>query len=360
MMIARPDRRLTMRAPIGGNPCHWADRAEHSPRTVWSTADVGAEDANDYWTDVVCDALVQVHARPVARTGFAGRIEHAVVDGVGFSLVTSGAQQVDRTRSLIARGQEGCALVNIQTEGQGHVAQDGRATTLPAGAMTLVDSSRPYSLRFAGAFSQLIVQVPLRMLPRGALARASAVDLGSHGPGRLIADFLVGLERQHRRDPQAAASLVPHAIGLIDCAVGWAVGAEPGAKSSTALSRERIHHFIKSHAHDADLSADAVAAACGLSRRTMFRALSAAGESFTSLLRQARVARVQQLLRAMPNRPLAMVSHECGFAGVSQMHRAFRAVSGTTPAAYRAMPITGGAGPEHLSDRAPRTRERSP
>ncbi|PZG13855.1 helix-turn-helix domain-containing protein [Nonomuraea aridisoli] len=303
-------------------------------RRIRSTADVEAGDASCYWSEMVCRTLVQVAARPMSDD-FSGRIEHFAVDHVGFSLISASAQDVQRTPSLIAGGQEDYALVNIQLDGQSWAAQDDRVTILSKGGMIFIDSTRPYSLSFKGAFSQLIVQVPKALLPRRALADATAVEIGPAGPGRIITDFLTGIEYQHRIDPLSVASLVPHAIGLLDSALSLAVRARIPKPSNAALTRERVRQFIQQHAGTPELDIDMVAAGCGLSRRTLFRALAAEGESFTSLLRRARVTLVQRMLRAYPDRSLAVVALQCGFAGEAQMYRAFRAVTGTTPATYR-------------------------
>lgn len=303
-------------------------------RQIQSTDEVEAGDASGYWSEMVCRALVQVAARPVSDD-FSGRIEHFAIDRVGFSLISASAQDVKRTRSLIAGGQEDYALVNIQLDGQSWAAQDDRVTILSKGGMTFIDSTRPYSLSFEGAFSQLIVQVPRPLLPRRALVDATAVELGPAGPGRIISDFLTGIEYQHRTDPLSVASLMPHAIGLLDSALSLAVRARIPGPSNAALTRERVRQFVQQHASRPELDVDMVAAGCGLSRRTLFRALAAEGESFTSLLRRARVTLVQRMLRTSPNRSLAAVAQQCGFAGEAQMYRAFRAVTGTTPATYR-------------------------
>jgi len=100
-------------------------------------------------------------------------------------------------------------MVNIQVSGQGTAAQDGRTVVLRPGAMTFLDSTRPYKLFFDGAFSQLVVQLPLRALPRRVLAEATAVELSADGPGWLVSDFLVGMERQHRIDPDSVGTLGP-------------------------------------------------------------------------------------------------------------------------------------------------------
>lgn len=303
-------------------------------RLIRSTTDVAAKDASEYWSEAVCRTLVEVAARP-ASDDFSGRIEHFSVDDIGFSLVSSGPQQVERTRMLVARSEQDYAMVNIQITGKGYVTQDDRAAVLAQGSMTFIDSTRPYSLSFEDTFSQLIVQVPQRLLPRRALAEVTSLELAPEGPGRLIADFLTGMERQQRIDPQAVASLMPHAVALLESALSLVTRTRP-ERPNAALTRERVRQFIHRHAQEPRLNVDMVAAGCGLSHRTMFRALSDGGETFTSLLRRARVTRVQQLLRTAPDRTLAVVAQQCGFAGEAQMYRAFRAVTGTTPAAYRA------------------------
>ncbi|MFI7614919.1 helix-turn-helix domain-containing protein [Nonomuraea terrae] len=305
-------------------------------RTIRSTEDVAAPDAFAYWSDVICDTLVHVAARPTGEQPFQGWIEHTVLDGIGWSTLSSGPQQVTRTGRMIARDQDEFLLVNIQTAGQAVVRQDGRAAALAPGSMTFLDSTRPYALEFGAPFSQVVVQVPRSLLPARSLGGVTALALGSPGPGRLVADFLVGLERQQREDPVAAAALLPHAVGLLESVLGLAARESTPRPSAAALARERVHRFVQRHAHDPRLDAAAVAAGCGMSRRSLFRVLAADGEPLTALIRRLRVARARQLLRARPGLPLAAVALECGFAGTAQLHRAFRSVTGTTPGAYRA------------------------
>jgi AraC-like DNA-binding protein len=310
-------------------------------RLVRSTEDVAESESADYWSDMVCRSLVEVAARPISRVDFKGQIEHFTVDELGFSVVASEAQEVCRTGRQIARGREDYAMVNIQLSGQSAVTQEGRAAVLTPGTMTFLDSTRPYALEFDSAFSQLIVQVPRRVLPRRVLSEATAVELGTKGPGRLISDFLIGMERQHRLDPAAVGTLAPHAVGLVTSALSLASRTRLTTQSSAALTWERVHQFIQRYAKDPSLDADLVAAACGISRRTLFRALSEAGDTtFTSLVRQVRVENMQRTMRDMPDRPLAVLAQEAGFAGESQMYRAFRKVTGTTPAAYRGVAVT--------------------
>ncbi|MEW2290292.1 AraC family transcriptional regulator [Streptomyces sp. NPDC047841] len=305
-------------------------------RTLWSSADLGTSDAFAYWADVICDTFVGVAVRPGPDAAFEGRIEHCVLDGIGFAELTAGPQQVVRTPRLIGRDHEDVLLANIQLRGRGRLEQNGRVALLAPGTMAFVDSTRPYALDFDDDFSQLVVKVPGSRLAHRAPAGATGVGLGASGPGRVIADFLVGLHRLQGQDAGAAAALLPHAVDLLDTGLAWAAGSVPPEASATALTRERIHRFVRRHAADPRLDAAGVAAGCGISRRTMYRALAAYGESLTELIRRLRVSHAQRLVRSYPERPLAAVAHACGFGGDAQLHRAFRAVTGMTPGAYRA------------------------
>ena len=261
------------------------------------------------------------------------------VAGLEFSWLTSLTPHPNLASQHACRGCHDHALVTIQVRGQGEVQQNGRTVPLAGGSMVFIDGTRPYQMRLLGPFRQLHVRIPLPLLSRQALAANTPVDFGLRGPGSVVAGFLIGLDQQHESDSRAAAALAPHAVALIEAALaqaGQESGDGPGGgEPDLAPARGRIRCYIAAHAADPGLDADMVAAGCGMSRRTLFRALAGGREPFSELVRQARVARASQLLLAEPGRLLASISAECGFSGPAQLHRAFRRVTGTTPTAYR-------------------------
>jgi transcriptional regulator GlxA family with amidase domain len=121
-------------------------------------------------------------------------------------------------------------------------------------------------------------------------------------------------------------------MGLLTSALGMAAGGPP---SSSALARQRVLAHLESHFADPGLDVDAVAVACHLSRRTLFRMFAEEPEGVAGTLRRLRVERAKVLLRAEPRRPVSSIAAACGFAGEAQLHRVFRALTGTTPAVYR-------------------------
>ncbi|WP_405743351.1 helix-turn-helix domain-containing protein (plasmid) [Streptomyces sp. NBC_00028] len=301
----------------------------------WSSAAVEGSDALSYWVDVVCDTFVGVAVRPDPDAVFEGRIETSVLDGVAFASLTAGPQEVARTRRFIARDDQDVLLVNVQLRGRARMEQNRRVAVLTPGTMAFLDSSRPYVLDFADDFSQLVLKVPKARLSHRSLNGATAVELDASGPGEVIADFLLGLDRLHGTDPRAAMALLPHAVDLLDTALAWTAGAVL-PQASSALTSQRVHRFVRRNLTDPDLDAAAVAVACRVSRRTMYRALADDGESLTALIRRLRVAHAQRLLSTNSEQTLSALASACGFGGEAQLHRAFKAVTGITPGMYRA------------------------
>jgi transcriptional regulator GlxA family with amidase domain len=67
----------------------------------------------------------------------------------------------------------------------------------------------------------------------------------------------------------------------------------------------------------------------------LFRPFRDAPRSLADELREIRIAEAQRLLRTDPDRSVADIASAYGFSGETQLRRAFRTVTGTTPGRYR-------------------------
>jgi len=315
---------------------------------VWSTAEVAQPRAFDYWRHLICDTFVQLSADPVADEGFAGQIIHRSFAGLEMSTVRAGGQRVRRTRQLIARSNEEYLLASIQTAGRGQVEQDGRTAILEPGAMSFYDSTRPYTLNFDGPFEQIVVQVPLEwaVATAGVLGpkNLTAVALGRDGATGVVADFFRSLASAQQHDPVGAELLTGHASGLLAAALSLAAGQPADNAPRASLQREQVISFLRAHLSEPTLDIETIARGCYLSRRTLFRHFAGEADGVIGLLKRMRVERAQQLLRQYPERPVRAVGYACGFAGEAQFHRAFRELTGSTPARFRASGSAGTAG----------------
>lgn len=103
--------------------------------------------------------------------------------------------------------------------------------------------------------------------------------------------------------------------------------------------RARVAGRIRAALDDGRLPAvDAVAVALGLSPRTLQRRLRQEGTGFAAEVGAVRAALARELLRDEA-RPIAEVAFRLGFADTANFHRAFKAWTGMTPAAWRRRPV---------------------
>lgn len=298
-----------------------------------STSSVAQRDTFAYWRDMICATFVRLHASPVSGTRFAGRIEHVPAGELELSTVEADSQQVRRTRSLITHSDDEYLLASIQIRGQGHVEQDGRTAALSPGQMAFYDSSRPYTLHFEAAFRQLVVQLPKRALGLADTKGLTARSLGRNDPGGVAAAFFTAFQPAVKADPGQSGCLVPHAVSMVSAAAAFADNTRPSADGAEAVLRERAVGFVRAHYADPRLDAETVAAACGVSRRSLYRILGEGG--LAARLRSVRISRAQDMLVECPGFPVGRVGRACGFDSESGFHRAFRAAVGCTPGAYR-------------------------
>lgn len=308
---------------------HTVDRSAH---VRLSTEVVAAQDAFAYWREMICATFVRLAAEPVqGATRFRGLIEHVPVGAVELSTVVAGSQHVSRTSRLISQETDEFLLASIQLAGRGLVQQDGRVAALGAGEMAFYDSTRPYTLHFDDPFHQLVVQVPRRDLMLRDTRELTARTLGAGTPGPVVATFFGSLAESAKARVDSTL-LVPHAVGLLSAAAACAGRLAPPQPSVDALTRQAVTEFLSRNLADPGLDADAVAKACHVSRRTLYRIVGE--EGVAARLRRLRIERAKALLLS-DDRPIASVMSACGFETESGFHRAFRAATGETPAEYR-------------------------
>jgi AraC-like DNA-binding protein len=298
-----------------------------------TTAEVAEHDAFAYWREMICATFVRLAAEPVEGSRFSGLIEHVPVGDVELSTVVAGGQHVRRTRALIAQGAEEFLLASIQVDGQGRVEQDGRTALLSAGDMAFYDSTRPYTLHFDDPFQQLVVQAPKREVMLRDTRELTARTLGSGTLGAVVSTFFRSLSDTAKADVDGGAVLAPHAVGLLSAAASYAGRQALSPPAADAMLRQRVLEFLRHNLADPGLDAEAVARACNVSRRTLYRIVG--DEGIATRLRRMRIEHAQAILLANQHMPVGAVAAACGFETESGFYRAFHAATGETPAEYR-------------------------
>ncbi|BCM91054.1 HTH-type transcriptional activator RhaR [Abditibacteriota bacterium] len=144
------------------------------------------------------------------------------------------------------------------------------------------------------------------------------------------------LEQTLRKDGFEAmmSGLALQLLGTVWRSFPSVAAPEPDA-SLRSLARVEVFRAELERTFYKNQGVDEVAARLGLSRRaftSLFR--RATGDSFVACVKKLRVEHAQRLLESSDRTVLA-VAFECGFEDVSVFHRAFKAVTGTSPNAWR-------------------------
>jgi AraC-like DNA-binding protein len=101
----------------------------------------------------------------------------------------------------------------------------------------------------------------------------------------------------------------------------------------TAPVSQKVRELVRLLLSSGNCSAEKVARGLGVDRRTVHRHLAAVGETFSSVLNEARIEIAAQLLAS--HRPLAEIAERLGFSGAPAFSRWFRQSFGCSPSSWR-------------------------
>ena len=174
-----------------------------------------------------------------------------------------------------------------------------------------------------------------------ALGRPGLIRLsGRGGVEALVASSLGALTRNWDSIPDAAMGPLADTLArLIGIACGSAAGEQPDAVRAGRLAQAKRH--IDRHLADPDLSPATVAAALGLSVRTLHLLFEPTGISFARHVQHRRLQECRAALLTNPARPVTDIAFAWGFNNLSSFYRAFQAAFAMSPGDLRATLQTG-------------------
>ncbi len=312
------------------------------PRLL-STADVAERERLAYWTDMVCDAYVQLECDPSAGADtIVGEIRVDRLATLELSRVTSTAQQVRRTPARIARASEDYFLVSIQTHGRGRVSQDGRDALLEPGDFALYDSTRPYTLSFDDAFQQYVLMLPGPSL-RTALRRTESLTATTVSGQRGAGHLMIGMIRALAADidalaPESAAAVADSVTQILVAGLAALPAAHGEALSrSQGFHREQVRALVRERLRDPALNVVEIARCLRLSPSTLHRAWAGEACSLSDWIWAQRLDAARRDLcdPAQAACNVSQIAFSWGFNDAAHFSRAFRARFGCAPSDLR-------------------------
>lgn len=211
------------------------------------------------------------------------------------------------------------------------------------GTCGIIDCNVPFNGQIHcdpdGVFESIQAVIPahlfLECIPNGA--RCSGAFSLAGAAGQAIQSVLDVLwqhgESMNETTRTALARALLHA--LEEC-----IGEHPTTQRAPSVVEQRIvevEEYILLHLSDPTLSADKVAAGCGISPRYLAHLMRERNKTFSDFLWKHRLPRARDNLIAagLRERTIAEVAFMSGFKSAAHFCRMFKAVYGSTPSEYR-------------------------
>ncbi|MEV0075604.1 helix-turn-helix transcriptional regulator [Nocardia neocaledoniensis] len=316
---------------MSGNPDRW----------LVSSADVAESDAVSYWESRVSESFGRVAIDLVPDQPFYGSfqrlwsspellIARSETSGHGFRHTARQVARADRHSFTIMFAEAGHRVV---------VDDDGTTRIVGAGAITITDSSYPHRFFAADRTRALALSVPREVLADRAGAPALApmpmTVLDAGGPASVIANFFRDALTHLDLDGEDSDTVLGgHGTDMLAALLRLVV-APDAAIDSVAVRRAAVMDYLRTHFTRAGLTVEAVAAACHLSRRSLYRCFDDIDGGPAEVVRRMRLDHARLLLASHPDTPITEIAQRSGFATERQFYRAFRTATGMTPGDYR-------------------------
>nr|WP_223243777.1 helix-turn-helix domain-containing protein [Streptomyces sp. CBMA156] len=258
-----------------------------------------------------------------------------------------------RTERMIRQSDQELYHLTLLTSGS-NALRRGRdqAEVVGVGDLILIDSSRSYDSEHFGTpgvghgqVEGVGIDLPVSLLPvpphrlNDLLGRRLS---GQEGTGALLAQFLLGLERQAAvLQPAEAARLGTVVVDLVSA---WIAGEFDAEHALPRESRQRalvesVRAFIRDNLHDPALTPPVVAAAHHISVSHLHRLFARHfhGETVAGFIRRQRLRKAHRELAdpALLALPVHAIGARCGILNPSDFSRAFKSAHGLSPREHR-------------------------
>jgi len=294
----------------------------------------------DQWADdlhAICGSFnPRTTERGRAVKGAARGID---VCGMQFAHVSNDLDRVHRDWEDIRRDSLEHLFLIVQLEGSCGVEHFGQQTILDVGDCILVDSTKPTTFHFGGAFSNhLSMHLPRQIMYSEKRTEFEiARKLEGFDPMAIMLRALIAKIMSTPESDINSASLKQ----LMFNATRQAFVADPAATGlqalhdSAAKRLQMVDILIDRHLTDEKLSAKWLATRIGVSIRTLQQDFQGMGVTCTTIIRDKRLRlakeQIEQIKDHRGGKTIAEVAYSAGFNDISYFNRSFKELFDCAP-----------------------------
>ncbi|HWH84957.1 MAG TPA: helix-turn-helix domain-containing protein [Burkholderiaceae bacterium] len=302
-----------------------------------STDDVDPDQRVRHWREAIHDAVIEMELLPNQRSDFFSRIDLCPMPNIVPHRAVGSPQRISRSRSEIGHGNKNTYYLISQSRVPWYCEHAGMEHLVKPGESVLVDSRIPYTFKFEQGLDDLSVELPVEWVerwlpdPRRVIGRPLPAASGW------------GLALRGAKEALAPSELValPVPDELLEDQLGALLALASGAQIDVAHTDHELYDRCVAHIRQwlsrPGLVASEVAAACGVSLRTMHRTFAAEDHTFAGVLMRSRIDDAARMLADPRFRlvTVAEIGRRCGFSDPSHFARQFRRLRNTGPRQFR-------------------------
>jgi AraC family transcriptional regulator, positive regulator of tynA and feaB len=305
-----------------------------------STDGVPEAERFDYWREACCQPLGLTPVRDDTTPPFHARVSHLAVGPllhVQYKHVS--VCHVSRDAREIARHPRQSCSIYRECSAGAWFRRGGQEFTTAPGDLVIADLDLPFETQaLAANYAHEVWLIPRPVLAPylPASGRPMVQKLAAANPvANLLSTYLDVLGRE-------AANMAPDTLDpvantlcrLIGIAVGAGADQQPEAPREARLAQAK--QYIESHLADPDLSPASVAAALGLSTRSLHALFEPTGTSVARHILRRRLEECRTTLLNDRIRSITDIAFAWGFNSLSGFYRAFQAAFDAAPRDLRA------------------------
>jgi len=307
-------------------------------RLVLRTTDLPASDRFAVWHDAIRDSFMPYRVRTPSPADFHAQIREFRCDHLHMHELLHPSIEAYRSERHIRQSDPELYYLSVNIRGSVRIEHLNRVVELEPGGLVLYDSSHPFrsSTVDGGRLAAgLTVSFPRDALPlpeRVVRQILNARIDGRRGMGRLLVRYLRELARNgDHYDPTERQRLSAITLDLMAAAL---TGRSSGPDRMVLT---RVYAFIREHLADPRLDPGSVAAAQGMSVRSLHRLFAPTGVGVGAWIRRERLSRCHRELTdpALRGELVATIGARWGFADPAHFSRAFRNAYGMSPVEAR-------------------------
>lgn len=309
-------------------------QAESSRIIRRSTRDIA------YWSSISSSSLAPVAVSAKNLIDYESEMAVLELPSISFIAQSGSPQQSIRERSEIRRSSEHFFFLLLALSESWYVRHHVLRTRLGPGDLLFYDSNYPldcdFRLRFRSFILRLSDEFVRNWVPNpGCLGRRCISDSKW---GRVLANYVAQLSPEFVEGaPLPQAILIDQLGALLALTASEMSGSRAISTPVERSVRDQIYDHIKQRCPETSLQAADIASGLNVSKRTLHRALASCGETFGSMLIQARIDVASRMLKSplFDRMTTAEVGRRAGFTDASHFTKVTRMRTGRTPLQIR-------------------------